>query len=380
MPTMSEKILAKASGKNHVEAGDIVIANIDVAMTHDLTGPLSVESFEKIGVDKVWNPTKIVIPFDHQVPADSIDSANNHMIMRDFVKKQGIKNFYDVNAGVCHQILPELGHVVPGEVIVGADSHTCTHGALGAFSTGIGSTDMAMVFAEGNLWLKVPETNRFNITGELKENVYAKDVILNIIGQVGADGSTYKACEFAGETVLNMSISDRMVLTNMAIEMGGKTGLVEPDKKTVAYVESRSNKPYKVFKTDLNSEIDQVFIGSCTNGRISDLRDAAKILKGKQIAKGTRMLVIPASKEVYSKALDEGLIRIFIDAGALVSAPCCGPCLGGHTGIIGPGEVSLSTSNRNFKGRQGSPDGKVFLSSAAVAAASAIEGKIVAPE
>ena len=249
MPTMSEKILARASGKENVEAGDIVIANIDVAMTHDLTGPLSVESFEKIGAEKVWDPSKIVIPFDHQVPADSIDSANNHIIMREFVKKQGIKHFYDVNAGVCHQILPELGHVVPGEVIVGADSHTCTHGALGAFSTGIGSTDMAMVFAEGNLWLKVPETNRFNITGDLKENVYAKDVILHIIGNMGADGSTYKACEFAGETVSDMSISDRMVLCNMAIEMGGKTGLVEADEKTIQYVESRSNKPYKVYKT-----------------------------------------------------------------------------------------------------------------------------------
>ena len=251
--TMSEKILAKAAGKDEVEAGDIVIANIDVAMTHDLTGPLSVQSFEKIGATKVWDPSKIVIPFDHQVPADSIDSANNHIIMRKFVKEQKIENFYDVNAGVCHQILPELGHVVPGEVIVGADSHTCTHGALGAFSTGIGSTDMAMVFAEGNLWFKVPETNRFEITGELKDNVYAKDVILNIIGQVGVDGSTYKACEFAGETVSNMSISDRMVLTNMAIEMGGKTGLVEPDKKTIDHVESRSNKAYKVFKTDLDA-------------------------------------------------------------------------------------------------------------------------------
>ena len=390
MPTMSEKILARASGKDTVEAGDIVIANIDVAMTHDLTGPLSVESFEKIGAEKVWDSSKIVIPFDHQVPADSIDSANNHIIMRDFVEKHNIENFYDVNAGVCHQILPELGHVVPGEVIVGADSHTCTHGALGAFSTGIGSTDMAMVFAEGNLWFKVPETNRFEITGNLKENVYAKDVILHIIGRMGADGSTYKACEFAGDTVSDMSISDRMVLCNM------------------------SDKPYKIYKTDLDSpslniididvsdlepqvacphnvdnvkpvsevdqELDQVFLGSCTNGRLSDLRDAAKILKGNKVAKGTRMLVIPASREVYSKALDEGLIRIFVDAGALVSAPCCGPCLGGHTGIIGPGEVSLSTSNRNFKGRQGSPDGKVYLSSAAVAAASAIEGKIVAPE
>ncbi|MBO6111231.1 MAG: 3-isopropylmalate dehydratase large subunit [Methanobrevibacter sp.] len=414
MPTMSEKILARASNNDKVEAGDIVIANIDVAMTHDLTGPLSVESFEKIGTEKVWDSSKIVIPFDHQVPADSIDSANNHILMREFVKKQNIENFYDVNAGVCHQILPEFGHVVPGEVVVGADSHTCTHGAFGAFSTGIGSTDMAMVFSEGQLWFKVPETNRFEITGTLKDNVYAKDVILHIIGEMGADGSTYKACEFAGETVSYMSISERMVLCNMAIEMGGKTGLVEPDKKTIGYIEKRSRKPYKMFKTDLDSpslniidvdvgdldpqvacphhvdnvcsvnevdqEIDQVFLGSCTNGRLSDLRVAAKILKGNKIARGTRMLVIPASREVYSRALDEGLLKIFVDAGALVSAPCCGPCLGGHTGIIGPEEVSLSTSNRNFKGRQGSPDGEVYLSSPAVAAASAIEGRIVAPE
>ena len=414
MATMSEKILANASNNDKVSAGDIIIANIDVAMTHDLTGPLSVESFEKIGAKKVWDPSKIIIPFDHQVPADSIDSANNHILMREFVKNQNIEHFYDVNAGVCHQILPELGHVVPGEVIVGADSHTCTHGALGAFATGIGSTDMAMVFSEGNLWFKVPETNRFNIEGKLKSNVFAKDVILHIIGKMGADGSTYKACEFAGETVKNMNISDRMVLCNMAIEMGGKTGLVELDDKRKKYVESRSKKPYKIYKTDLDSsslniidinvddlepqvacphnvdnvkpvseidqEIDQVFLGSCTNGRLEDLRDAAKILKGNKIAKQTRMLVIPASKEVYSKALDEGLLKIFVDSGALVSAPCCGPCLGGHTGIIGPGEVSLSTSNRNFKGRQGSPEGKVYLSSAAVAAASAIEGKIVAPE
>ncbi|MDL2246068.1 3-isopropylmalate dehydratase large subunit [Methanobrevibacter sp. OttesenSCG-928-K11] len=412
--TMSEKILANASNKDSVEAGDIVMANIDIAMTHDLTGPLSVQSFEKIGTPKVWDKSKIVIPFDHQVPADSIDSANNHIIMRKFVKEQDIENFYDVNAGVCHQILPEKGHVVPGEVIVGTDSHTCTHGALGAFSTGIGSTDMAMVFSEGKLWFKVPETNRFNITGELKDNVYAKDVILNIIGKVGADGSTYKACEFAGKTVEDMTISDRMVLANMAIEMGGKTGLIEPDEKTIQYVKKHSTKPYTVFKTDLDAnslniididvsdlepqiacphnvdnvkpisevdtEIDQVFLGSCTNGRISDLRDAAKILKGNQIARGTRMLVIPASREVYSKALDEGLLKIFVDAGALVSAPCCGPCLGGHTGLIGPGEISLSTSNRNFKGRQGSPDGKVYLSSAAVAAASAITGRISMPE
>lgn len=412
--TMSEKILAKASNKSLSEAGEIVMANINVAMTHDLTGPLSVESFRKIGTEKVWDPSKIVIPFDHQVPADSLDAANNHIIMREFVKEQGIENFYDVNEGVCHQILPELGHVVPGEVIVGTDSHTCTHGALGAFATGIGSTDMAMVFSTGQLWFKVPETIRFNIEGTLNENVYAKDVVLNIIGKVGADGATYKACEFAGETVSNMSVSDRMVLCNMAIEMGGKTGLVEPDDKTLNYVKTRSNKPFEVFKTDLDAssleiididvnnlepqiacphnvdnvkpvseldkEIDQVFLGSCTNGRISDLRQAAKILKGNKIANGVRMLVIPASKEVYTKALNEGLINIFVDSGALVCNPCCGPCLGGHVGLIGPGEVSLSTSNRNFKGRQGSPEGEVYLSSAAVAASSAIEGKIVAPK
>ena len=412
--TMSEKILAKASNKPQSEAGEIVMANIDLAMTHDLTGPLSVESFEKIGTKKVWDSSKIVVPFDHQAPADSIDAANNHILMRKFVEEQNIENFYDVYEGVCHQILPEFGHVVPGEVIVGTDSHTCTHGALGAFATGIGSTDMAMVFSTGELWFKVPETIRFNIEGNLKENVYAKDVILNIIGKIGADGATYKACEFAGSTVADMTVSDRMVLCNMAIEMGGKTGLVEPDEKTLKYVKERSNKPYKIFKTDLNApsleimdinvdnlepqvacphnvdnvkpvsevdaEIDQVFLGSCTNGRISDLRQAAKILKGNKIASGVRMLVIPASREVYTKALDEGLIKIFMDSGSIVCNPCCGPCLGGHIGLIGPGEVSLSTSNRNFKGRQGSPDGEVYLSSAAVAAQSAIEGRITLPK
>lgn len=413
--TMSEKILAKASGNESVEAGEIVMADIDVAMVHDLTGPLAIESLEKIGTKKVWNPDKIVVPFDHQVPADSLSSADNHIVMRKFVKEQGIGNFYDINEGVCHQVLPELGHIVPGEVAVGADSHTCTYGAFGTFATGIGSTDMAMVFSTGQLWFKVPETNQFKIEGELKENVVSKDVILHIIGKVGADGSTYKSCEFTGSTIKNMSMNDRMVLSNMAIEMGGKTGLIEPDEKTLEYVKNHSTKKdFTVFKTDsdaasLNTididvsdltpqvacphnvdnvkpasevdvELDQVFLGSCTNGRISDLREAAKILKGKQVAKGTRMLVYPASKRTYSQALDEGLIKIFIDAGALVMNPCCGPCLGGHTGLIGPDEVSLSTSNRNFKGRQGSPDGKVYLSSPATAAISAINGRITSPE
>lgn len=412
--TMAEKILARASGNKEAEAGEIVMANIDVAMTHDLTGPLSVEAFEKIGVSEVWDPEKIVIVFDHQVPADSLDAAQNHKIMRKFVKDQKITNFYDVREGVCHQVLPEKGHVLPGEVIVGTDSHTCTHGALGAFSTGIGSTDMSMVFATGKLWFKVPETLKFNIEGTLRKHVYAKDVVLNIIGQIGADGATYKACEFGGETTQNLSVSDRMVLCNMAIEMGGKTGLVEPDQKTLDYVNTRSNKSYGVLKGDTDAAsleimdidvsdlepqiacphnvdnvkgisdvegtpIDQVFLGSCTNGRIQDLRDAANILKGNKVSNSIRMLVIPASREVYTKALNEGLMNIFVDAGALVCNPCCGPCLGGHVGLIGPGEVSLSTSNRNFKGRQGSPEGEVYLSSAAVAAASAITGKIEDP-
>ena len=425
MTTIAEKILARASGKGEVEAGEIVMADIDIAMIHDLTGPLAVESFNKIGTEKVWDSSKIVIPFDHQVPADSLDSANNHIFMRNFVKRQNIEHFYDVNEGVCHQVLPEKGHVLPGTLIVGADSHTCTYGAFGAFATGIGSTDMAMVLSTGQLWFKVPETIQFNINGSLKENVSAKDVILHIIGQVGADGSTYKSCEFIGETVSNMSMSDRMVLSNMAIEMGGKTGLMEPDAKTYDYLKDRvsgENKSrLKAFieksnlKTssdsasletvdiDVNNlepqiacphnvdnvkpaselgdvELDQVFIGSCTNGRIEDLRDAAKILKGNKIANGLRMLVIPASRETYLKALDEGLLKIFVEAGALISQPCCGPCLGGHTGLIGPGEVSLSTSNRNFKGRQGSPEGEVYLSSAKVAATSAIEGRIAVPE
>ena len=425
MTTIAEKILARASGKGEVEAGEIVMADIDIAMIHDLTGPLAVESFNKIGTEKVWDSSKIVIPFDHQVPADSLDSANNHIFMRNFVKEQNIEHFYDVNEGVCHQVLPEKGHVLPGTLIVGADSHTCTYGAFGAFATGIGSTDMAMVLSTGQLWFKVPETIQFNINGSLKENVSAKDVILHIIGQVGADGSTYKSCEFVGETVSDMSMSDRMVLSNMAIEMGGKTGLMEPDAKTYDYLKDRvsgENKSrLKAFieksnlKTspdsasletvdiDVNNlepqiacphnvdnvkpaselgdvELDQVFIGSCTNGRIEDLRDAAKILKGNKIANGLRMLVIPASRETYLKALDEGLLKIFVEAGALISQPCCGPCLGGHTGLIGPGEVSLSTSNRNFKGRQGSPEGEVYLSSAKVAATSAIEGRISVPE
>ncbi|HEY0196066.1 MAG TPA: homoaconitase large subunit [Methanobacterium sp.] len=412
--TMAEKIMARASRNKEVKAGEIVMANIDVAMTHDLTGPLSVESFKKIGLKKVWDPEKIVVLFDHQVPADSLDAAGNHIMLRKFVKEQGITNFYDVKEGVCHQVLPEKGHIVPGEVVVGTDSHTCTHGALGDFSTGIGSTDMAMVFATGKLWFKVPETIKFDIQGTLKDFVHAKDVVLHIIGKIGADGATYKACEFAGETTREMSVSERMVLCNMAIEMGGKTGLIEPDEKTTDYLKNRTTKKYEILKTDIDApsletmhidvsdlepqiacphnvdnvkpisqvggtSIDQVFLGSCTNGRLEDLRTAAEIVKGHQVSDKVRMLVIPASREVYLQAMDEGLLKTFAESGALVCNPCCGPCLGGHIGLVGPGEVSLSTSNRNFQGRQGSPDAEVYLSSAAVAAASALKGSITDP-
>jgi len=411
---MAEKILARAARLDETKAGNIVMADIDIAMTHDLTGPLSVKSFQKIGVDQVWDPEKIVVLFDHQVPADSLEAAQNHIFMREFVENQKITNFYDVREGVCHQVLPEKGHVVPGEVVVGSDSHTCTHGALGSFATGIGSTDMAMVFATGKLWFKVPETIKFEIEGKLGKQVYSKDVVLNIIGQIGADGANYQACEFGGETTSNMSVSDRMALCNMAIEMGGKTGLVEVDDKTINYLKGRVNKPYESFSTDEDAEslttmyvnvtdlepqiacphnvdnvkpvgevegtpIDQIFMGSCTNGRLDDLRVAAEILKGKQVSNDVRMLVIPASREIYSQALEEGLMNIFVDSGALVCNPCCGPCLGGHVGFLGPGEVSLSTSNRNFKGRQGSSEAEVYLSSAAVAAASAIKGAITDP-
>ena len=424
--TMTQKILAAHVGVDSVKAGELVEARLDLCMSNDITSPVSADIFEQAGFDKVFDKDKVAIILDHYTPCKDIDSARLSKKAREFAKKQNLTHFYDTGlVGIEHALVPEKGLAAPGEIIIGADSHTCTYGAFGAFATGIGSTDMAMVLSTGQLWFKVPETIQFNINGSLKENVSAKDVILHIIGQVGADGSTYKSCEFIGETVSNMSMSDRMVLSNMAIEMGGKTGLMEPDAKTYDYLKDRvsgENKSrLKAFieksnlKTspdsasletvdiDVNNlepqiacphnvdnvkpaselgdvELDQVFIGSCTNGRIEDLRDAAKILKGNKIANGLRMLVIPASRETYLKALDEGLLKIFVEAGALISQPCCGPCLGGHTGLIGPGEVSLSTSNRNFKGRQGSPEGEVYLSSAKVAATSAIEGRIAVPE
>jgi len=410
-----EKILARASGKGEVTLGEIVEASIDVAMIHDLTGPLAIESFRKIGAKKVWDSQRIVIILDHIVPASSVKSAELHKVVRNFAEEQKIDNFYDIGqGGVCHQVMPEKGHVRPGELIVGADSHTCTYGAFGAFATGIGSTEMAAVFVTGTLWFKVPEVIKVNVTGRFQNFVTPKDLILNIISRIKADGEIYNGIEFAGPTIQNMSIDGRMVLCNMAVEMGAKTGIIEPDETTLNYVKSRTAKPFKPVKSDREStykkvldvdvtdlepqvscphsvdnvkpisemdkvEVDQAFIGSCTNGRLEDLQLAARFLEGRKVKKGVRLLVAPASQEVYLEALKEGLIKTFLEAGAIVCNPTCGPCLGGHLGLLAPGEICISSSNRNFVGRMGSPKAYVYLASPATVAASAVTGKITDP-
>ena len=410
-----EKILANASGKRAVSPEEIIEASIDVAMIHDLTGPLAIKSFRKIGAKKVWDNQRIVVILDHIVPASSVISANLHRIVRNFVEEQNIENFYDVGrGGVCHQVMPEKGHVRPGEVIVGADSHTCTYGAFGAFATGIGSTEIAAVFATGKLWFRVPEVIKVNVTGKFRKMVTAKDLTLNVVGNIGADGAIYKGLEFGGATIREMSVDGRMVLCNMAVEMGAKAGIIEPDQKTLDYVKGRTDKTIKPVKSDPDAvyervldvdisdlepqvavphsvdnvkpvsevediEVDQAFIGSCTNGRLEDLRSAARVLKGKRIAGGVRLVVIPASQEIYLNALNEGLIKTFMEAGATIGNPNCGPCLGGHMGILAEDEVCISSSNRNFVGRMGSTKSYVYLASPATVAASAITGKITDP-
>ena len=414
---ITEKILAKASGKSRVHSGEIVDANVDMVMVHDLTGPLAVEAFKRIDIKNVWDNQKVVIVLDHQVPAESVKAAELHKMMRKFAKEQKIR-LYDVGkGGICHQVMPEKGHVLPGTLIVGADSHTCTYGAFGAFATGIGSTEAAAVFATGKIWLKVPEAIKINVKGQFQKYVTPKDLILSIIGKVGADGAIYKSVEFAGPTIHSMSMAGRMTLCNMTVEMGAKNGIVEPDEITRKFLEGRTAKalvPFESLKSDSdasyekalnidvtglepqiacpssvdnvkpaselsNVQVEQAFIGSCTNGRIEDLRLAAQVLKGKRVKDGVRTLVIPASQEVYSQALREGLIEIFTDAGALVCGSTCGPCLGGHIGLLASGEVCVSTSNRNFIGRMGSTEASVYLASPATVAASAITGRITDP-
>ena len=415
--TLSEKIFSRAA-KKEARAGEFVMADIDCAMIHDITGPLAVKGFYEIaGRDaKVWDPSKIVILFDHQVPADSLNAAENHILLRGFAQEQGILN-YDIFCGVCHQVMPEKGHALPGQIVVGTDSHTCTYGSLGAFATGIGSTDMSSVFATGKLWFMVPQTLQLMIEGRLPKNVTSKDAVLRIIGDIGADGANYLACEFRGEAAKRMSIPERMTVSNMAIEMGAKAGIFETDETTVKYLEQRvkdwstiearavrsdedaivSQEHWNV--SDLEPQIamphnvdnvlpisdvpetklDQVFLGSCTNGRFEDLKLASDLMKGEPVARGVRMIVVPASREEYMKCLRAGLIEKFMEAGAMFESACCGPCMGGSFGLLGAGERCLSTSNRNFVGRQGSPKAFVYLSSPATAGASAITGYITDP-
>ncbi|TRO49720.1 3-isopropylmalate dehydratase large subunit [Candidatus Bathyarchaeota archaeon] len=413
---ITEKILARASGKNMVQTGEIVDADVDMIMVHDLTGPLAVEAFKRIGIEKVWNNQKVVVILDHQVPAESIKAAELHKIMRQFAKEQNLL-IYDVGrGGVCHQVMPERGHVVPGSVIVGADSHTCTYGAFGSFATGIGSTEAAAVFARGKIWLKVPDAIRINVNGKFGRYVTAKDLVLNIIGKLGVDGAIYKSVEFTGPTIREMSIAGRMTICNMAVEMGAKNGIVEPDEITCKFLKGRikTMPDFEALRSDKdasygatiefniaelepqvacpssvdnvkpvsdvgNVPVEQAFIGSCTNGRIEDLRLAAQVMKGKKVKDGVRALVIPASMEVYKQALIEGLTEIFTDAGAVVCGAACGPCLGGHIGLLAAGETCISTSNRNFIGRMGSKEANVYLASPATVAASSVKGKITDP-
>ncbi|WP_292727522.1 3-isopropylmalate dehydratase large subunit [Methanoculleus sp.] len=411
--TIAEKIFSQRCGRT-VRAGDVVMAPVDAAMIHDITGPLAVRVFREMGGERVYDPGRIIMLFDHQIPADSIPAAENHVFMRQFAEEQGIHN-YDLLEGVCHQVVMEKGRAAPGEIIVGTDSHTCTYGAAGAFATGIGSTDMGFVLKFGALYFRVPESIRLEVDGTFGRRVGAKDLILSLAGDIGADGATYKALEFTGGAMREMDMAGRMTCANMAIEMGAKAGIVPPDATTWDYVTARreiepfdlagdadavyaERRNYNV--TDLapqvavphnvdnvvdvgdvaGTKVDQVFIGSCTNGRYEDLAEAAEVLgTADAFATGVRVIVIPASRTEYLKALRAGLIERFVEAGALVEAPCCGPCMGGAFGLLAPGEVSLSTSNRNFRGRQGSTQASVYLASPATAAASALYGEITDP-
>jgi methanogen homoaconitase large subunit len=410
LSTISEKIFSRAAGKE-AKANDFVIANVDYAMAHDGTSILALKSFKEMEVEKVWNPERIVIPFDHLTPANTDTTAGLHHNTRTWVKEQGIKNFFDVGEGICHQLLPENGFALPGKLVIGADSHSCTYGAFGAFGTGVGATDMAEIFASGKLWLKVPESIKITTEGKLGKHVYPKDLTLKIIGKLGIAGATYKAAEFYGSTIENMSMSGRMTLCNMAIEMGAKTGIVPPDKTTFNYLENRAMEEYESVYADedaayadeyhFNAEkiepqvacphnvdsvvnvsdlpetkVDQVFIGTCTNGRLEDLEVAASILKGEQVV--VRTIVIPASRDIYLKAIRMGIVETLLEAGVTMGPPGCGPCLGGHMGVIGKGEVCISTANRNFKGRMGT-GGYIYLGSPATAAASALTGQITNP-
>ncbi len=413
---MTQKILAKHAGLSEVKAGQLIKAKLDMVLGNDITTPVAVNEFKKIGVDKVFDVNKISIVPDHFTPNKDIKSAEQVKYIKEFAREMGIVNFFEIGQmGVEHALLPEKGLVVPGDVVIGADSHTCTYGALGAFSTGIGSTDMAAGMATGEAWFKVPEAMKFVLKGKPGKWVGGKDVILHIIGMVGVDGALYKSMEFVGEGLASLSMDDRFTMANMAIEAGGKNGIFPVDDKTIAYVKEHATREYEVYEADADAEycevieidlstvkptvafphlpenartidnvgevkIDQVIIGSCTNGRIEDMRIAAQILKGRKVHPDVRCIIIPATQKIWQQSMHEGLFDIFIDAGAAVSTPTCGPCLGGHMGILAKGERAVATTNRNFVGRMGHPESEVYLAGPAIAAASAIAGKIAAPD
>ena len=414
--TMTQKILAAAAGLDKVEAGQLIEAELDLVLGNDITSPVAIHEMDKMTVDTVFNKDKVALVMDHFIPNKDIKSAQHCKCVREFACKHDITNYFDVGEmGIEHALLPEKGLTVAGDVIIGADSHTCTYGALGAFSTGVGSTDMAAGMATGKAWFKVPSAIKFNIVGKPAKWVSGKDVILHIIGMIGVDGALYKSMEFTGEGIKNLSMDDRFTIANMAIEAGGKNGIFPVDEKAIAYMEEHSTKKYTVYEADEDAvydeeytidlstlkstvafphlpenthtideidpalKIDQVVIGSCTNGRIDDLRCAAEILKGRKVAKGMRLIVIPATQAIYLQAMEEGLLKIFIEAGGVVSTPTCGPCLGGYMGILAENERCVSTTNRNFVGRMGHVTSEIYLASPAVAAASAITGYISDP-
>ncbi len=416
--TMTQKILANAAGLSEVKAGQLIMAKLDLVLGNDITSPVAIKELDKMKVDGVFDKDKIALVPDHFAPNKDIKSAEHCKCVREFARRNNITNYFEMGEmGIEHALLPEKGLTVPGDVIIGADSHTCTYGALGAFSTGVGSTDMAAGMATGEAWFKVPSAIRFNLVGKPGKWVSGKDVILHIIGLIGVDGALYRSMEFTGPGVSELSMDDRFTISNMAIEAGGKNGIFPVDDKTIAYLKEHTNREYKIFEADPDAvydeeytidlgslrptvsfphlpenthtideikemdpiSIDQVVIGSCTNGRIDDLRIAAKVLNGRKKTADMRLIIIPATQAVYMQAMEEGLIKIFIEAGAVVSTPTCGPCLGGYMGVLAKGERCVSTTNRNFVGRMGHVESEVYLASPAVAAASAVTGKISCP-
>jgi 3-isopropylmalate/(R)-2-methylmalate dehydratase large subunit len=414
--TITQKILAAHCGKDYVEPGELIMARVDIALGNDITAPLAIQDFHKVGAKRVFDRDRVVLVCDHFAPNKDIPSAIQCQQLRNFAKEQDLTHFYDGGEmGVEHALLPEKGIVGPGDVIIGADSHTCTYGALGAFATGVGSTDLAAVMVQGECWFRVPDSIRLVYNGKLPLWITGKDLILHTIGDIGVDGARYMSMEFTGEAIKALSMADRFSMANMAVEAGAKNGIMVADDTTLEYVKGRALRPYALYESAPGAayifektyevsnlepqvacpslpsnvvpvsqvgevRIDQAVIGSCTNGRIEDLRLAAQVIKGHKAAKGVRLIVIPATPLVWRQAMDEGLTAIFMDAGAVISPPTCGPCLGGHMGILAPGEVAIATTNRNFVGRMGHTQSKVYLASPAVAAASAVTGRISSPK